>query len=188
MPASVLTAPRVAQGRAAARPPRGAVAALAAALLGMFIVTLDAVVVNVALPSIRTDLGGGISGLQWVVDGYTLTFAALLLSGGSLSDRVGARRAFGFGVALFVLSSLGCAVQRTGAGSSPPHRRSPHHGNARRSLVRGVAAIRGIEPGQSREERAEAAWALYRRRTAANLNEQRRVYPAYRWWRGAGYV
>jgi DHA2 family methylenomycin A resistance protein-like MFS transporter len=50
---------------------------LAAAVLGFFVITLDAVVVNVALPSIRDDLGGGLSGLQWVVDGYTLMFAAL---------------------------------------------------------------------------------------------------------------
>src|SRR4051794_9944008 len=64
-------------------------AALAAAVLGFFVVTLDAVVVNVALPSMRRDLGGGITGLQWVVDGYTLVFAALLLSAGSLSDRLG---------------------------------------------------------------------------------------------------
>ena len=55
-----------------------------------------------ALPSIRHDLGGGITGLQWVVDGYTLMFAALLLSAGSLSDRFGARRAFGAGLAVFV--------------------------------------------------------------------------------------
>ena len=66
-------------------------------MLGFFIVTLDAVVVNVTLPVIRADLGGGVSGLQWVVDGYTLMFAALLLSAGSLSDRVGRRRAFGSG-------------------------------------------------------------------------------------------
>jgi len=57
--------------------------ALAAAVLGFFVVTLDAVVVNMTLPIIRTDLGGGVSGLQWVVDGYTLMFAALLLSAGS---------------------------------------------------------------------------------------------------------
>ena len=59
------------------------VPALAAAVLGFFVITLDAVVVNVALPSIRRDLGGGITGLQWVVDGYTLMFAALLLSAGA---------------------------------------------------------------------------------------------------------
>src|SRR3954449_7843542 len=88
----------------------GAVWALGAALLGFFVVTFDAVVVNVALPSIRDDLGGGISGLQWVVDAYTLMFAGLLLTSGAVSDRVGARRAFGFGLALFVAASIGCGL------------------------------------------------------------------------------
>jgi len=68
-------------GRTGAPTPRSA-STLAAALLGFFVITLDAVVVNVALPSIRSDRRGGISGLQWVVDGYTLMFAALLLSQG----------------------------------------------------------------------------------------------------------
>jgi MFS family permease len=88
----------------------GATATLGAAVLGFFMVTLDAVVVNVALPSIRADLGGGITGLQWVVDGYTLLFAALLLSAGALSDRAGARRAFGAGIGLFVLASAACGL------------------------------------------------------------------------------
>jgi len=83
---------------------------LAAAVLGFFMITLDAVVVNVALPSIRAGLGGGITGLQWVVDGYTLMFAAVLLSAGSLSDRFGARRVFGAGLAVFVLASAACGV------------------------------------------------------------------------------
>ena len=83
-------------GRRHAAPPAGPGArrrrwSLAAALLGFFVVTLDAVIVNVALPAIRRELAGGMSGLQWVVDGYTLMFAALLLSAGSLGvvDRVG---------------------------------------------------------------------------------------------------
>src|ERR1700712_3628815 len=84
--------------------------ALSAAILGFFVVTLDAVVVNVALPSIRDALGGGIGCLQWVVDGYTLLFAALLLSSGSLADRIGARRAFGIGVTLFVVASIACGA------------------------------------------------------------------------------
>jgi len=84
--------------------------ALAAAVLGFFVITLDAVVVNVALPSIRHDLGGGITGLQWVVDGYTLLFAALLLSAGALSDRVGARRALVVGVTVFVAASAACGL------------------------------------------------------------------------------
>jgi len=85
-------------------------AALAAALLGFFVITLDAVIVNVVLPSIRRDLGGGVTGLAWVVDGYPLMFAALLLSAGSLSDRIGARRAFGLGMVVFVMASAGCGL------------------------------------------------------------------------------
>src|SRR5947207_14598454 len=83
---------------------------LAAAVLGFFVITLDAVVVNVALPSIRGDFGGGITGLSWVVDGYTLMFAALLLWAGALSDRIGARRGFAAGLALFVAASVACGV------------------------------------------------------------------------------
>ena len=86
---------------------------LTVALLGFFVITLDAVVVNVALPSIRNDLGAGMTGLQWVVDGYTLLFAALLLSAGSLSDRFGARQAFGAGLALFVVASAACGLAPT---------------------------------------------------------------------------
>jgi EmrB/QacA subfamily drug resistance transporter len=88
-------------------------AALAAAVAGFFIVTLDAVVVNVALPSIQADLGGGLTGLQWVVAGYTLMFAALLLSAGSLSDRIGAQRAYAYGLAVFVLASADCGLAPT---------------------------------------------------------------------------
>src|SRR5918912_151744 len=83
---------------------------LVVAIMGFFIVTFDAVVVNVALPTIRTDLGGGITGLQWVVDGYTLMFAALLLTSGALSDRIGARRAFTAGLVVFILASLACGL------------------------------------------------------------------------------
>jgi DHA2 family methylenomycin A resistance protein-like MFS transporter len=80
---------------------------------GFFVVTLDAVIVNLALPDIRRELAGGMSGLQWLVDGYTLMFAALLLSAGSLSDRVGARRAFGAGMVVFVLASAACGLAPT---------------------------------------------------------------------------
>ena len=84
--------------------------ALVVAVLGFFIVTLDTLVVNVALPSIGSDLGGGITGLQWVVDGYTLMFAALVLSAGALSDRIGARQAFGVGLTTFVAASVACGL------------------------------------------------------------------------------
>lgn len=84
--------------------------ALSAATLGFFTITLDAVIVNVALPAIGRDLGGGITGLQWIVDGYTLMFAALLLSAGVLSDRIGAHRAFGGGLIVFVAASMACGL------------------------------------------------------------------------------
>jgi len=80
-------------------------APLAAAMLGFFVVALDAQVVNVALPGIRADLGGGLSGLQWVVTGYTLMFSALLLFGGTLSGRAGAGRAYGAGMVVFAAAS-----------------------------------------------------------------------------------
>jgi len=90
--------------------PTPPVVSLIPAVLGFFVVTLDSFVVNVALPSIGQDLGGGMTGLQWVIDGYTLMFAAFLLSAGALCDRVGARRAFGIGVVIFVASSAACAL------------------------------------------------------------------------------
>lgn len=102
--------PESAGTTAAPQAPGGSGMTLAACFLGMFMITLDAVVVNVALPGIRASLGGGITGLQWVVDGYTLMFAALLLSSGSFSDRVGARAAFITGMAAFVTSSALCGL------------------------------------------------------------------------------
>ena len=77
-------------------------------MLGFFVVALDAQIVNVALPDIGDGLGGGLSGLQWVVTGYTLTFSSLLLFAGTLSDRVGARHAFALGMGVFVVASAVC--------------------------------------------------------------------------------
>jgi EmrB/QacA subfamily drug resistance transporter len=71
---------------------------------------LDITVVNVALPSIRKDLGASFSDLQWVVDAYTLTLAALVLTAGSLADRLGRRRVFTAGLAIFSTASLLCAL------------------------------------------------------------------------------
>jgi MFS family permease len=88
-------------------------ATLVAALLGFFVITLDAVVVNVALPSMDRELHAGVTGLQWIVDGYTLMFAALLLYSGALSDRIGARRAFAGGVIAFVVASIACGLAPT---------------------------------------------------------------------------
>ncbi|MGW5251442.1 MFS transporter [Streptomyces sp. NPDC004012] len=90
--------------------PRHSGVALVASLLGFTVITIDVSAVNIALPAIRNSLSGGMAGLQWVVDAYTLMFAALMLSAGALADRAGARRAYVWGVTLFTLASLGCAL------------------------------------------------------------------------------
>jgi EmrB/QacA subfamily drug resistance transporter len=76
----------------------------------LFIVGLDATVVNVALPSIGRDLGAGISDLQWTVDAYTVVLASLLMLSGSTADRLGRRRIFVTGLAVFSLGSLLCSL------------------------------------------------------------------------------
>lgn len=93
--------------------PKGGVASLTLATLGFFLITLDVSIVNLALPSIAVDLGGETSAQQWVLDGYTLFFAALLLFAGNLSDRLGAKRAYVIGIAAFAVTSLLCALAPT---------------------------------------------------------------------------
>jgi EmrB/QacA subfamily drug resistance transporter len=88
---------------------------LIATVLGSGIAAIDATVVNVALPTIGRDLHLGFTGLQWTVNAYSLTLAALLLLGGSLGDRFGRRRLFLVGVVWFAIASLLCGVAPNGA-------------------------------------------------------------------------
>ncbi|HEY5834710.1 MFS transporter [Streptomyces sp.] len=81
--------------------------------LGYFMVILDTTAKNVALPDIGKDLHATVGGLQWVVDGYLLVFASLLLTAGALSDRYGARRLFAVGLSIFGAGSVLSAVART---------------------------------------------------------------------------
>src|SRR5512132_362722 len=83
---------------------------LMAVSVATFMLLLDITVVNVALPSIREDLGASFTDLQWVVDAYALTLAALVLTAGSLADRLGRRRVFAAGLAIFTVASLLCAL------------------------------------------------------------------------------
>jgi len=83
---------------------------LLATVLGSGIAFLDATVVNVALPTIGEELDAGISGLQWVVNAYTLTLSGFLLLGGSLGDHYGRRRVFVIGVIWFAVASLLCGI------------------------------------------------------------------------------
>jgi EmrB/QacA subfamily drug resistance transporter len=82
-------------------------------VFGLFMPMLDNLVVNVALPTIRHDLSSGISGLQWIIDAYTLTFASFMLTGGALGDLFGRKRFFLTGLVVFVLGSLLCGLSHT---------------------------------------------------------------------------
>ncbi|MFG2720226.1 MFS transporter [Streptomyces sp. NPDC048416] len=86
---------------------------LTAVCLGAFILLVDVTIVNVALPSMADDLDASFTSLQWVIDGYALALAALLLASGSLADRFGHRRFYVYGLALFAVASLLCGLAPT---------------------------------------------------------------------------
>src|SRR5450631_848315 len=92
------------------RRPSSTNALLGVVCLAQFMVILDVSIVNIALPSIRGGLHFSTTGLQWVVNAYTLTFAGLLMLGGRSADLLGRRRVLLAGTAMFVLSSLACAL------------------------------------------------------------------------------
>jgi len=83
---------------------------LLATVLGSGIAFLDATVVNIALPTIGTELSASVAGLQWILNGYTLTLASLILIGGGLGDRFGRRRIFYTGITLFTFASMACGL------------------------------------------------------------------------------
>src|ERR671914_1188194 len=87
---------------------------LAAVAFGLFMIMLDNTVVNVALPSMARDLGVGLSELEWIVTGYALTFASLMLTGGKLADLLGRRLVFVAGLMIFTGSSLACGLAESG--------------------------------------------------------------------------
>ncbi len=87
---------------------------LAAVSFGLFMIMLDNTVVNVALPSVQKDLGVGLSELQWIVTGYALSFAALMLIGGKLADAYGRRLIFVVGIVVFTAASLWCGLAASG--------------------------------------------------------------------------
>ncbi|MDG4824528.1 DHA2 family efflux MFS transporter permease subunit [Asanoa sp. WMMD1127] len=101
----VAAAPRGAPARS-----RSLAAVLIAVGVPMFMVTLDNLVVTTALPVIRTELGASLTDLSWFVNAYTLPFAALLLTAAAIGDRIGRRRLFVAGIALFTLASAACAL------------------------------------------------------------------------------
>src|SRR5215510_6983342 len=89
---------------------RSIAAVLVAVGLPMFMVTLDNLVVTTALPVIKSELGASLTDLQWFVNAYTLSFAALLLTASALGDRIGRRRVFLAGITIFTAASAACAL------------------------------------------------------------------------------
>ncbi len=144
---------------------RSAILTLVAAYLGLFVGLIDSNAVNLALPAIRAELGGGVSATQWTADAYNVTFAAVLLTAGSLGDRFGRRRMLRGGLVVFVASSLACAlapslglllaaraVQGVGAGMMLPQ---------------GLAIAAAAFPEATERARATAAWAIAAASSAA---------------------
>jgi len=136
--------------------PAGQYKALAALCLGYFMVILDTTVANVALPDIQQQLSASFSSLQWVVDGYALVFASLLLTGGAITDRFGGRRSYVAGFALFTAASALCgaapaiwllllarAVQGIGAALLVPA---------------SLSLLRAIFPGTAQRAKAIGIW------------------------------
>ncbi|MET7334543.1 MFS transporter [Nonomuraea sp. NPDC005650] len=131
---------------------------LATTFMGIFLLNLDAMAMNVALPGIGRAFGAGTAGLQWIVDAYTLMFAALLLSAGALSDRIGASRAFGTGVAAFTLASAACALA-PGLGELIAAR-LVQGSAAAIMLPSSLALVRQAFPDAAERARAIALWTV----------------------------
>ena len=132
--------------------------------MSLLIVGLDATIVNVALPAIHRSFHSALSGLQWTIDAYTLVIASLLMLSGSTADRLGRRRVFQCGLALF---SLRLAAVRDRPQPRPAHRRPRHPGDRRLDAqpggdvdhpqrVRGPARARPGDRGLGRADRASA--------------------------------
>lgn len=124
---------------------------------GMFLILLDVTVVNVAVPAITAGLRTGTAGVQWVVDGYTVALASLLLAGGTLGDRFGHRQTVLAGLAVFGAASAGCALAST-PGTLIASRVVQGVGAAL-LLPGSLAAIADAFPGRADQARALGLWA-----------------------------
>ncbi|MGN6667690.1 MAG: MFS transporter [Trinickia sp.] len=124
---------------------------------GMFMAVLDTTIVNVALPSMRAHLHASVAGLAWIVDAYTLSFAALILAGGGASDRFGAKAIYLWGLALFVAASAACGLAQS-VGALVVARFVQGTGAAL-FLPASLAIVRATFHDPAQRARAIAAWA-----------------------------
>jgi EmrB/QacA subfamily drug resistance transporter len=132
-------------------------AVLAICCMAQFMVVLDVAIVNVALPQMRQDLGLSVTGEQWVVNAYTLTFAGLLMLGGRAGDLFGRRRVFMLGLGLFMVCSLLGAVAQTGAWLIAARAAQGVGGAILAPSTLSLLTVRFFEPAERR--RALGAWS-----------------------------
>jgi EmrB/QacA subfamily drug resistance transporter len=125
--------------------------------LSLFLIQLDLMVANLALPSIQRDIGGGLAGQQWIMDAYTLVYAALLASGGALGDRIGQKRVLIIGLVVFAAGSLVCGLAGT-IGVLIAGRALQGVGAAI-EIPTTLAIIATTFPEEKERARAMAAWA-----------------------------
>ena len=125
--------------------------------LSLLIIVMDNTILNVAIPSLISDLDASNSEMQWIIDAYTLVFAGLLLTTGSLSDRFGRKGALQIGIVVFAIGSASAALSTTHA---PPHRQPGVHGH-RRGADHAVDAVDPDQrvPRPTERGRAIAIWA-----------------------------
>jgi EmrB/QacA subfamily drug resistance transporter len=135
---------------------RAKILTLGAMCFALFMAMLDNTVVNVALPTLQRELGAGVSGLQWIVDGYVLAFASLLLTGGILGDRYGRKRTFLIGLTVFTLASLGCGLSAS-AGQLIAARAVQGIGGA--LLMPGTLSILTVTVPPTERAKAIGTWA-----------------------------
>lgn len=125
--------------------------------LGLFIIQLDLMVANLALPSIQRDIGGGVAAQQWIMDAYTLVYASLLPSGGALGDRIGHKRVLIIGLLIFAAGSLLCAL--AGSVAVLVLGRAIQGVGAAIEIPATLAIVATTFPAGKERARAMAAWA-----------------------------
>ncbi|WP_157904860.1 MFS transporter [Amycolatopsis sp. M39] len=140
-----------------ARAARVGAAGTLAVLLAVFVIMLDTTVVNLAVPDIRRDLRTTGAGGQWTVNAYNVAIAAVLLSAGALADRLGPRRVFAAGLAVFALASAACALSPTAAALIGARVLQGLGGAA--VMASGLALVAALHPADAARTRALAWWA-----------------------------
>lgn len=159
---------------------------LLAICVGYSMAVLDTTVVNVALPSMARDLGANVAGLQWVVDGYALLFAGLLLAAGALGDQFGNKRVFMMGTALFTTASMLCGLAPSLWGLVAF--RALQGAGAALAVPSSLALLRHNYPDASQRAKAIGFWAAASGAAAAAGPVLGGILTAAWSWRGVFFV